>query len=352
MYFLEQKLTQNKTASAFLKKAFQRYFIDAMGAMALGLFSSLIIGLILSQLSKFSFLGFLEPYAAMVSASSPVVGAAIGVAIAQGLKSKPLVLFSCAVSGAYGYAVGGPVGAYIGAVFGAEIGGLVAGKTKVDIIVSPITTIVSGCAVAQLVGPGIQAMMNGLGAVINSATQLTPFPMGILVSVIVGMVLTAPISSAALCIMLDLNGLAAGAAVVGCCCQMVGFAVASFRENGWGGSDQPGHRYFYAAVFQYYAPSADLDCAHIGLGSAGSRFHLPVSNDQYRLRCRYGHQRIGWPVRRVCCDGRRSRSLVPGDFDALCPARRSEFFVRLVFAQNRLGQRRLYENQLIFLSAQ
>ena len=192
---MEQNPAQNKTALAFLKKAFQRYFIDAMGAMALGLFSSLIIGLILSQLSKFSFLCFLEPYAAMVSASSPVVGAAIGVAIAYGLKAK----------------------------------------RGVDIIVSAITTIVSGCAVAQLVGPGIQAMMNGLGAVITSATQLTPFPMGILVSVIVGMVLTAPISSAALCIMLDLNGLAAGAAVVGCCCQMIGFAVASFRENGWGG---------------------------------------------------------------------------------------------------------------------
>lgn len=219
----------------FVKKAFQRYFIDAMGAMALGLFSSLIIGLILSQLGKFSFLSFLLPYAALVSASSPVVGAAIGVAIAHGLKSKPLVLFSSAVAGAYGYSVGGPVGAYIGAVFGAEIGGLVAGKTKVDIIVSPIATIVSGCAVAQLVGPGIQAMMNGLGAVINSATQLTPFPMGILVSVIVGLVLTAPISSAALCIMLDLSGLAAGAAVVGCCCQMIGFAVISFRDNGWGG---------------------------------------------------------------------------------------------------------------------
>ncbi len=229
-------MEQNRSkAAVFLKKAFQRYFIDAMGAMALGLFSSLIIGLILSQLSKFSFLAFLEPYAAMVSASSPVVGAAIGVAIAHGLKARPLVLFSCAVTGAYGYAVGGPVGAYIGAVFGAEIGGLLAGKTKVDIIVSPITTIVSGCAVAQLVGPGIQAMMNGLGAVINSATQLTPLPMGILVSVIVGMALTAPISSAALCLMLVLNGLAAGAAAVGCCCQMVGFAVASFRENGWGG---------------------------------------------------------------------------------------------------------------------
>ncbi len=226
--------SQNK-AAAFLKKAFQRYFIDAMSAMALGLFSSLIIGLILSQLSKFSLLGFVWPYADIVSASSPVVGAAIGVAIANGLKAKPLVMFSCAVSGAYGYAVGGPVGAYIGAVFGAEIGGLLAGKTKVDIIVSPITTIISGCAFAQLMGPGIQAMMNGLGAIINSATQLTPLPMGILVSVIVGLALTAPISSAALCIMLDLNGLAAGAAVVGCCCQMVGFAVASFRENGWGG---------------------------------------------------------------------------------------------------------------------
>ena len=226
--------SQNK-AAALLKKAFQRYFIDAMSAMALGLFSSLIIGLILSQLSKFSLLGFVWPYADIVSASSPVVGAAIGVAIAHGLKARPLVLFSCAVTGAYGYAVGGPVGAYIGAVFGAEIGGLLAGKTKVDIIVSPITTIISGCAFAQLMGPGIQAMMNGLGAIINSATQLTPLPMGILVSVIVGLALTAPISSAALCIMLDLNGLAAGAAVVGCCCQMVGFAVASFRENGWGG---------------------------------------------------------------------------------------------------------------------
>ena len=157
VYFLEQEHNSNKTALAFLKKAFQRYFIDAMGAMALGLFSSLIIGLILSQLSKFSFLGFLQPYADMVGASSPVVGAAIGVAIAHGLKAKPLVLFSCAVSGAYGYAAGGPVGAYIGAVVGAEIGGLAAGKTKVDIIVSPITTIVSGCAAAQLVGPGIQA---------------------------------------------------------------------------------------------------------------------------------------------------------------------------------------------------
>ncbi|MDD2956612.1 MAG: PTS sugar transporter subunit IIC [Oscillospiraceae bacterium] len=222
-------------AGLFLKKAFQRYFIDAMGAMALGLFSSLIIGLILSQLSKVPWLGFLSAYTEVVSASSPVVGAAIGAAVAWGLKAKPLVLFSSVVTGAYGYSVGGPVGAYLGAVVGAELGGLVSGKTKVDIVVSPMATIVTGCAAAQLVGPAIQAMMSGLGGVINSATQLTPFPMGILVSVIVGLALTAPISSAALCIMLDLSGLAAGAATVGCCAQMVGFAVASFRDNGWGG---------------------------------------------------------------------------------------------------------------------
>ena len=222
-------------AGNFLKKAFERYLIDAMGAMALGLFSSLIIGLILSQIAKVPLFGFLASYTEVVSASSPVVGGAIGASIAWGLKAKPLVLFSSVVTGAYGYSVGGPVGAYIGAVFGAELGGLVSGKTKVDIVVSPMATIVTGCAAAQLVGPGIQAMMNGLGGVINSATQMTPFPMGILVSVIVGLALTAPISSAALCIMLDLSGLAAGAATVGCCAQMVGFAVASFRDNGWGG---------------------------------------------------------------------------------------------------------------------
>lgn len=227
-------MAQTKAVSWF-KKVFQRYMIDAMGAMAQGLFASLIIGLILSQLSKIPLLGFLAPYAEVVSASSPVVGSAIGVSVAWGLKSRPLVLFSSAVTGAYGYLAGGPVGAYIGAVIGAELGGLVCGKTKVDIVVSPMVSIISGCAAAQLVGPGIQAMMNGLGNLINSATQMTPFPMGILVSVIVGLALTAPISSAALCIMLDLNGLAAGAATVGCCAQMVGFAVASFRDNGWGG---------------------------------------------------------------------------------------------------------------------
>lgn len=229
-----EKATDNK-ALQLVKKFFQRYFIDAMSAMALGLFSSLIIGLIMSQLSKIPFLSFLEPYSAMAAASSPVVGSAIGAAIAWGLKSKPLVVFSCVVCGAFGYQAGGPVGAYVAAVVGAELARLVSGKTKVDIVVTPMVTIITGSIAGQLVGPYIQSFMSGLGSVINHATELSPLPMGILVSAIVGMVLTAPISSAALCIMLDLNGLAAGAAVVGCSAQMIGFAVASFRENKWGG---------------------------------------------------------------------------------------------------------------------
>ncbi len=218
-----------------IKKYAKKYFVDAMSAMALGLFSSLIIGLILSQLSQIPYLEFLKTISDIVSASSPVVGGAIGAAIAWGLKAKPLVVFSSVVTGAVGYSLGGPVGAYVAALVGEEIGSLVAGKTKVDIVVSPIVTIVSGGVAGMFVGPPIQEFMNGLGTVINTATTLSPVPMGILVSVIVGLALTAPISSAALCIMLGLDGLAAGAAVVGCSAQMIGFAVTSFKDNGFGG---------------------------------------------------------------------------------------------------------------------
>ena len=218
-----------------VKAFFTRYFVDAMSFMAMGLFSSLIIGLIMSQLAKIPVLGFLAPFAEIVSASSPVVGGAIGASIAVGLKEKPLVVFSCVAAGAYGYQVGGPVGAFIAACIGGEIGNLVAGKTKVDIVVTPIVTITAGCIAAGFTGPYIQAFMNGLGSAINTATAMHPLPMGIFVSTVVGMVLTAPISSAALCIMLGLDGLAAGAACIGCATQMVGFAVASYRENGFGG---------------------------------------------------------------------------------------------------------------------
>mgnify|MGYP004564036453 FL=1 len=202
--------------------------------MALGLFSSLIIGLIISQIGKLTGLEFLTQISEVLSASSPVVGAAIGVAIAWGLKEKPLVVFSCAAVGALGYNLGGPVGAYIAATVGAEVGNLLAGKTPVDIIVTPIITIVSGGIIAILVGPPVNGFMTWLGQVIMDATELAPLPMGIVISVIMGMALTAPISSAAICIMLDLSGLAAGAAAIGCCANMVGFAVMSVKDNGWG----------------------------------------------------------------------------------------------------------------------
>ena len=218
-----------------LKKYFKRYFVDAMSAMALGLFASLIVGLIISQLSKIPHLSFLSDFSAVLAATSPVVGGAIGAAIAYGLKSKPLVIFSCIAVGAYGYSLGGPVGAFVAAVVANEVGSLVAGKTKIDIVLTPIVTIVSGGLVGMFVGPYLAQFMTWLGSVINAATQLHPLPMGIAVASLVGLALTAPISSAALCIMLGIDGIAAGAAAVGCAAQMVGFAVTSFRANGVGG---------------------------------------------------------------------------------------------------------------------
>ena len=218
-----------------VKKLFKRWFVDAMSYMALGLFSSLIVGLIISQIAKLPHLEALSAFSEVLAASSPVVGGAIGAAIAYGLKSKPLVVFSCIAVGAFGYQLGGPVGAYVSALVANEIASLVAGKTKIDIVVTPLVTIITGGFVSTFAGPYLSEMMTGLGVLINSATQLHPFPMGITVSVIVGLILTAPISSAALCIMLGLEGVAAGAAAVGCCAQMVGFAVTSFKVNGVGG---------------------------------------------------------------------------------------------------------------------
>lgn len=218
-----------------LKKAFNRYLVTAMSGMALGLFASVIVGVIISQASKIPGLSLLNDFAAMIGASSPVVGAAIGAGIGHALKHKPLVIFSAIACGAYGYSLGGPLGAYFAAVVGAEIGGLVAGRTHLDIVLVPFVTIIPGCLTGYLVGPGVQAIMLGLGNFINAATMLQPLPMGIIISVVMGLVLVSPLSSAALAITLGLSGLAAGAATVGCCVQMVGFGVASFRENKWDG---------------------------------------------------------------------------------------------------------------------
>ncbi len=218
----------------FFKKFGERYFVKAMSAMALGLFSSLIIGLILKQIARVSFLSFLLPFAE-IAQKPETVGAAIGTAVAWGLGAKALSLFSCSAVGAIGYTFGGPVGAFISSIVGAEISSIIAGRTKLDILIIPLTAIISGGFVATFIGPHIQAFMHFLGNFINIATQMSPIPMGIIIAVVVGMALTAPISSAALCIMLNLKGLAAGAACVGCCAQMIGFGVMSIKDNGIGG---------------------------------------------------------------------------------------------------------------------
>lgn len=225
----------DNSGGTMLTRILRRYFVDAMGSMVLGLFSSLIIGLIIGQLSRITALSMLRPISEALSASSPAVGAAIGAAIAYGLKTDPLVIFSCAAAGSVGYVAGGPVGAFISSVIGSELGQLISRKTPVDILATPIVTISFGGLGGILIGPGISQFMQWIGGVVNVATELSPVPMGIAISVIVGMVLTLPISSAALCIMLGISGLAAGAATVGCCAQMIGFAVASARDNDAGG---------------------------------------------------------------------------------------------------------------------
>lgn len=218
-----------------LRRLFRKYVVKALSHMAQGLFCSLILGLIIGQIAKIPGLDFLNFIAEALSASSPLVGACIGLAIAYGLSCAPLVMISSAITGALGYQFGGPVGAYLAVIVGEELGGLVSRKTPVDIIVTPLVTIVAGGLFARYCCSPINDFMLYLGEAINKATLLSPFMMGIAVSVLVGCALTLPISSVAICVMLGIDGLAAGAATVGCCAQMVGFAVISYRDNGMGG---------------------------------------------------------------------------------------------------------------------
>lgn len=231
---------------ATLQKYAKRYFIDAMGAMANGLFASLLMGTIIKTLGELLqkvMLGtqvqFLADSLIQIGGfASAVSGCAMAMAIGYALKAHPLVLFSLA---AVGYATnalggaGGPLAVLIVAIAASEIGMLVSKKTKVDVIVTPFVTIVVGCALALLIAEPIGKGASALGGVIRWATQQQPLIMGIVISVVMGMILTLPISSAAICASLGLTGLAGGAAVAGCCAQMVGFAVISFRENRWGG---------------------------------------------------------------------------------------------------------------------
>ena len=218
-----------------IKSLFKKYIVDALSHMAMGLFCSLILGLIIGQISKIPGLDFLSFISDALSSSSPIVGACIGLAIAYGMSCSPLVIISSAVSGALGYQFGGPVGSYLAVVVSAEVVMLVSKKTPVDIILTPLVTIVIGGLIAKYCCSPINDFMLYLGSVINKATALSPFLMGITVSVLVGCALTLPISSVAICVMLGIDGLAAGAATVGCCAQMVGFAVISYSDNGSGG---------------------------------------------------------------------------------------------------------------------
>ena len=218
-----------------LKGYFKKYVIEALSHMAFGLFCSLIIGLIIGQIAKIPGMGFLLFISEALSAKSPLVGACIGLAIAYGLSCAPLVIISSAVAGALGYQFGGPVGAYLAVIIASKVGMLISKKTPVDIILTPLVTILVGGLIARYCCSPINDFMLYLGSVINEATKLSPFLMGITVSILVGCCLTLPISSVAICVMLGIDGLAAGAATVGCCAQMVGFAVISYKDNGLGG---------------------------------------------------------------------------------------------------------------------
>lgn len=227
-----------------MKHKIQNYLVKTLNGMALGLFSSLIIGLILKQAGELFHLPLLVTLGTL---SQLMMAAAIGVGVAHSLSSKPLVMIASVITGISGggslklvdgiasLSIGEPVGAFLAALIACEVGNRIVGKTKVDIVIVPAVTISVGAIAGMFISPAVSSMMKTIGMFINTATTLQPVLMGIILSVVMGIILTLPISSAAISISLGLSGLAAGASLVGCCCNMVGFAVISYRENGVGG---------------------------------------------------------------------------------------------------------------------
>ena len=228
----------------------KRYFIDAMGAMAQGLFCTLLVGTILNTIGQQFHIGFLNEVIVTIGKGdgavaytigglcSAMVGPGMAVAIARALNAPPLVLFSLIPVGFatnYMGSAGGPLAVLFVAIVAAELGKAVSKETKIDILVTPIVTVLAGIGFASLIAAPVGRAASAVGQAIMWATELQPFFMGIIVSVVIGVALTLPISSAAICAALGLTGLAGGAAVAGCCAQMVGFAVMSFPENRWGG---------------------------------------------------------------------------------------------------------------------
>jgi len=228
----------------------KRYGIDALGAMAQGLFCTLLVGTILNTIGQQFNIDFLNKVIVVLEQNnnkitytigglaSAMVGPGIAVAIGFALNSPQLVLFSLIPVGFAANAMGGaggPLAVYFVAIIASECGKLVSKETKVDILVTPIVTILVGIGISTLIAAPIGTSAKAVGSAVMWATELQPFLMGILVSVIIGIALTLPISSAAICAAFSLTGLAGGAAVAGCCAHMIGFAVMSFRENRWGG---------------------------------------------------------------------------------------------------------------------
>ena len=255
-----EKTNNNDRVRSYLEKkgvslSPKVYFVDAMSAMALGLFASLLMATIFGTIQRYvpsgnglyELLSLLSRYS---QATGGATGVILGVAVAYALKAPALVMFASGVVGLCGNdmitaitaadgitknVAAGPAGAFLCVLFAAEVGKLVSGETKVDIIVTPAVTLTVGMIMASVVCPTVSYLMYWLGYFINYSTTILPFFMGIIISVVVGIILTLPLSSAAVCAMIGISGLAGGAAVAGCCAQMVGFAVASYRENKWGG---------------------------------------------------------------------------------------------------------------------
>ena len=252
-----EKKTARQRVIAFLKGMPRRYFITAFSGMAIGLFCTLIAGTIVEQIGKIFPEGAVRSFLTNLATFAKVLmGAGIGLGIAHSLKAPKMVIAACAVVGFLGanavnflgsfvlkndgatyylFAVGEPVTAYVCSVVACELGILVSGKTKIDILVVPLTVLLAGSLVALGLGRPIKSLMDLIGAGINAATEAQPFLMGVIVSVAMGLLLTLPTSSAAIGVSINLQGIAAGAAVAGCSAHMIGFAVASFRENKWGG---------------------------------------------------------------------------------------------------------------------
>jgi len=231
-----------------LTRFLNEIFIDGLSGMALGLFSTLIIGTIIAQIGTLIGGDAGVYIGAVAKVAKTLTGAGIAVGVASKFKEGPLVTVSAAVAGMIGAfpgvtamegytlgAPGEPLGAFIAAIVAIKLGHLVAGKTKVDILITPLVAIGTGAVAGFIMGPPISKFMAFLGNLVNINVEAHPIVGGIIVSVLMGMILTLPISSAAIGISMGISGLAAGAATIGCCCNMVGFAVASFRENGFGG---------------------------------------------------------------------------------------------------------------------